>query len=50
MAHRNVIRSCDELLGIPPHDNEYAFYPGEYQKGWKIHLCLNREQDIYKPH
>jgi hypothetical protein len=45
--HRNIVRSYSELLTIPQGDNEYAFYPNDYIPQWKIHLCLNRDEDIY---
>jgi hypothetical protein len=47
MAHRNIIDNYAELLAVPAGDNEYAFYPHAYRKQWKIHLCLNPQEDVY---
>ncbi len=47
MTHENQIGSYRELADLPPDEKAYAYYPGDYAKSWKLHLCLNKSEDVF---
>jgi hypothetical protein len=47
MPDETIINTFNDLQALPPGKNAYTFFPASTIKGWKLHVCLNKEEDVY---